>query len=63
MKHYLVDTNVIIDLLLNREGADAAAALLDGVVTCMHIDSLFVKRANIHISNVGHKFYRTNLCA
>ena len=30
MKHYLVDTNVIIDLLLNREGADAAAALLDG---------------------------------
>lgn len=29
MKHYLVDTNVIIDLLLNREGADAAAALLD----------------------------------
>ena len=30
MKHYLVDTNVIIDLLLNREGADAAAVLLDG---------------------------------
>ena len=30
MKHYLVDTNVIIDLLLNREGADAASALLDG---------------------------------
>ncbi len=30
MKHYLVDTKVIIDLLLNREGADAAAALLDG---------------------------------
>ena len=30
MKHYLVDTNVIIDLLLNREGVDAAAALLDG---------------------------------
>jgi predicted nucleic acid-binding protein len=30
MKHYLVDTNVMIDLLLNREGADAAAALLDG---------------------------------
>ena len=30
MKHYLVDTNVIIDLLLNLEGADAAAALLDG---------------------------------
>lgn len=30
MKHYFVDTNVIIDLLLNREGADDAAALLDG---------------------------------
>ena len=30
MKHYLVDTNVVIDLLLNRDGADAAAALLDG---------------------------------
>ena len=30
MKHYLVDTNVIIDLLLNREGADAAATLIDG---------------------------------
>ena len=30
MKHYLVDTNVVIDLLLDREGADAAAALLDG---------------------------------
>ncbi|MBR6930258.1 MAG: PIN domain-containing protein [Bacteroidales bacterium] len=30
MKHYLVDTNVIIDLLTNREGADAAAALIDG---------------------------------
>ncbi|MBR2773176.1 MAG: PIN domain-containing protein, partial [Bacteroidales bacterium] len=25
-----VDTNVIIDLLTNREGADAAAALIDG---------------------------------
>ena len=30
MKYYLVDTNVVIDLLLDREGADAAAALLDG---------------------------------
>lgn len=30
MKHYFVDTNVIIDLLLNREGADDAATLLDG---------------------------------
>ena len=37
--------------------------LREDVVSCMHIDSLFVKRTNIHISNVGHKFYRTNLCA
>ena len=30
MKHYLVDTNVIIDMLLDREEADAACAVLDG---------------------------------
>lgn len=30
MKHYLVDTNVIIDLLIDREGANAAVALIDG---------------------------------
>jgi predicted nucleic acid-binding protein len=30
MKHYLVDTNVVIDMLLNREGADAACAVFDG---------------------------------
>jgi len=30
MEHYLVDTNVIIDMLLNREDADAACAVLDG---------------------------------
>ncbi len=30
MKHYLVDTNVIIDMLLNREDADAACAVIDG---------------------------------
>ena len=30
MKHYLVDTNVVIDMLLNREGADAACAVIDG---------------------------------
>lgn len=29
-KHYLVDTNVIIDMLLDREGADAACAVMDG---------------------------------
>lgn len=30
MNHYLVDTNVVIDLLLNRDGANSAAALFDG---------------------------------
>ena len=30
MKHYLVDTNVVIDMLLNREDADAACAVIDG---------------------------------
>ena len=30
MKHYLVDANVIIDMLLNREDADAACAVIDG---------------------------------
>ena len=30
MKHYLIDTNVVIDLLLDREGADAACNILDG---------------------------------
>lgn len=30
MKHYLVDTNVVIDMLLNRENADAACAVFDG---------------------------------
>ena len=30
MKHYLVDTNVVIDMILNREDADAACAVFDG---------------------------------
>lgn len=30
MRHYLVDTNVVIDMLLNREDADAACAVFDG---------------------------------
>jgi predicted nucleic acid-binding protein len=30
MKHYLVDTNVIIDMLLDREDANAACAVIDG---------------------------------
>ena len=29
MKHYLVDTNVVIDMLLDREDADAACAVFD----------------------------------
>ncbi len=30
MNRYLVDTNIVIDLLLDREDADAACAVLDG---------------------------------
>jgi predicted nucleic acid-binding protein len=30
MEHYLVDTNVVIDMLLDREDADAACAVVDG---------------------------------
>ena len=30
MKHYLVDTNIIIDMLLDREYADAACAVIQG---------------------------------
>ena len=30
MEHYLVDTNVVIDMLLDREDADAACAVIDG---------------------------------
>ena len=29
-KHYLVDTNIVIDMLLDREVADAACAVFDG---------------------------------
>lgn len=30
MDHYLVDTNVIIDMLLDRSNADAACAVIQG---------------------------------
>ena len=30
MNHYLVDTNIIIDMLLDREYADAACAVIQG---------------------------------
>lgn len=43
MKHYLVDTNVVIDMLLDREDADAACAVFDGTERgeyVLHICSL-----------------------
>ena len=43
LKHYLVDTNVVIDLLLDREDADAACAVFDGAERgeyVLHICSL-----------------------
>ena len=30
MEHYLIDTNIVIDLLLEREDVDAACAVMDG---------------------------------
>jgi predicted nucleic acid-binding protein len=43
MEHYLVDTNVIIDMLLDREDADAACAVIDGAERgeyVLHISAL-----------------------
>lgn len=43
MKHYLVDTNVVIDMLLDREDADAACAVFDRAESgeyCLHICAL-----------------------
>lgn len=51
MKHYLIDTNVVIDLLLDREGADAACIILDGAERgeyMLHLCSLSV--TNIYYS-------------
>jgi|GEM_PF-3710054 len=51
MKHYLVDTNVIIDMLLNRENADAACAVMDGAERgdyVLHISSLSITQCIIH---------------
>ena len=42
-KHYLVDTNVVIDMLLDREDADAACAVFDAAERgeyCLHICAL-----------------------
>jgi hypothetical protein len=30
------------------------------VLSCMHTDSLLIKKSNIHNSNVGHRLYCTN---
>ena len=43
MEHYLIDTNVVIDMLLNREDADAACAVIDGAERgdyCIYLCSL-----------------------
>lgn len=40
MNHYLLDTNVIIDMLLNREDADAACAVIDGAELGHYVLSL-----------------------
>ena len=43
MKHYLVDTNVVIDMLLDREDADAACAVFGRAERgeyCLHICAL-----------------------
>jgi len=36
MKHYLVDTNIVIDLLANRENAAAAYAVFAGAEEGKH---------------------------
>ena len=43
MKHYLVDTNVVIDMLLDRADADAECAVFDRAERgeyCLHICAL-----------------------
>ena len=47
------------ELSLRQEQSD----LCENVVSYMHNWSEFYSDPNIRISNVGHKFYRTNLCA
>ena len=51
MKHYLIDTNVIIDMLTDRVGSDEACAILDGAERgdyVLHLCSLSV--TNIYYS-------------
>ena len=47
------------ELSLRKKHGD----LCEDILSDMHNDSFFVKKPNIRISNVGHKFYRTNICA
>lgn len=51
MKHYLVDTNVVIDMLLDREGADAACAIFDGAERRNY--ALYRVRLRQHIAAMG----------
>lgn len=37
--------------------------LSENILSDVHSGSILVKKSNIRISNVGHKFYRTSLCA
>ena len=51
MKHYLIDTNVVIDMLTDRIGSDEACAILDGAERgeyALHLCSLSV--TNIYYS-------------
>lgn len=51
MKHYLIDTNVVIDMLTDRIGSDEACAILDGAERgeyTLHLCSLSV--TNIYYS-------------
>ena len=51
MKHYLIDTNVVIDILTDRVGSEEACAILDGAERgeyVLHLCSLSV--TNIYYS-------------
>lgn len=51
MKHYLIDTNVVIDMLTDRIGSDEACVILDGAERgeyVLHLCSLSV--TNIYYS-------------
>lgn len=56
MKHYCVDTNVIIDMLANRgEFAEAASNLMDAAgrgEICVYISSLIIFEYILHYSTI-----------